>query len=169
MKESAYPLVKWGSRTAMAAFVLGSIGYFCYTQRDIIDALRVGPPEAEAETVVEPCTTVYNQNTKVEPEPETRSDVDFGPYMHDLDKRLKHTWPPPKGHETTRVKISFQLTRRGNMSRLRVERTSGIAAVDNAAMKAVQDAAPFAPLPQGSPKDVDIQYTFDPFYIDRLR
>jgi TonB family protein len=43
----------------------------------------------------------------------------------------------------------------------RIERSSGDAAVDKAAMAALQKAAPFPPLPGNRKDPVDVQFTFD--------
>jgi TonB family protein len=47
------------------------------------------------------------------------------------------------------------------MSNLRLDHSSGLAIADQAALKAVENAAPFRPLPAGAQDDVDIQFTFD--------
>lgn len=88
-------------------------------------------------------------------------DVDFGPYMADLQRRIKRAWFPPKGNESKRVVVVFKVHTNGTMSALRLVTSSGMAIADQAALKAVQNAAPFRPLPDGAPPDVDIQFTFD--------
>lgn len=95
------------------------------------------------------------------PSLEAEKDVDFGPYMADLQRRIKRAWFPPKGNESKRVMVVFKVHRNGTMSNLRLQRSSGLAIADQAALKAVQNAAPFRQLPDGAPADVDIQFTFD--------
>lgn len=90
-----------------------------------------------------------------------QKDVDFGPYMADLQRRIKRAWYPPKGNESKRVQVVFKVHSNGTMSNLRIIGSSGLAIADQAALKAVQNAAPFRPLPEGAPADVDIQFTFD--------
>lgn len=90
-----------------------------------------------------------------------QKDVDFGPYMADLQRRIKRAWFPPKGNESKRVVVVFKVHTNGTMSALRLVTSSGMAIADQAALKAVQNAAPFRPLPDGAPPDVDIQFTFD--------
>ncbi len=90
-----------------------------------------------------------------------QADVDFGPYMADLQRRIKRAWFPPKGNESKRVSVVFKIHRDGQMSNLRLDKSSGLAIADQAALKAVENAAPFRPLPPGAPDDVDIQFTFD--------
>lgn len=90
-----------------------------------------------------------------------QADVDFGPYMADLQRRIKRAWFPPKGNESKRVVVVFKVHRGGELSHLRLDKSSGVAVADEAALKAVENAAPFRPLPAGAPDDVDIQFTFD--------
>jgi TonB family protein len=90
-----------------------------------------------------------------------QADVDFGPYMADLQRRIKKHWFPPKGNESKRVIVVFKIHSGGDLSDLRIDHSSGVALADNAALKAVEDAAPFKPLPTGAPDSVDIQFTFD--------
>jgi TonB family protein len=90
-----------------------------------------------------------------------QADVDFGPYMADLQRRIKKHWFPPKGNESKKVVVVFKVHSGGELSALRLDRSSGVAIADNAALKAVEDAAPFRPLPAGAPDSVDIQFTFD--------
>lgn len=100
-------------------------------------------------------------NDKEEVDKKAQSDVDFGPYMADLQRRIKRAWFPPKGSESKRVMVVFKVHRNGTMSDLRLTKGSGDKAADQAAKKAVENAAPFRPLPKGAPPDVDIQFTFD--------
>jgi TonB family protein len=88
-------------------------------------------------------------------------DVDFGPYMADLQRRIKKQWYPPRGLETRRVVVIFKVRRDGDMRNLKIDKSSEIPAADAAALQAVESASPFRPLPAGSPKEVDIQFTFD--------
>lgn len=87
---------------------------------------------------------------------------DFGPYMKELQRRIKMNWDPPKGNESKRVVLLFSIARDGRLLNVSVHRSSGLQAADNAAINAVKLTAPFRPLPpefKGS--KVDIQFTFD--------
>jgi len=88
-------------------------------------------------------------------------DVDFGPYMADLQRRIKRAWFPPKGYESKRVVVVFKVHRDGALSDLRIDHSSGVAVADQAGLDAVQHASPFRPLPAGASENVDIQFTFD--------
>jgi TonB family protein len=88
-------------------------------------------------------------------------DVDFGPYMADLQRRIKSHWNPPKHLSSKRVKVQFKVYRSGKLENLRVSTSSGDSTADDAAMAAVRKTGDVAPLPDGSPPDVDIEFTFD--------
>lgn len=87
---------------------------------------------------------------------------DFGPYMMELQRRIKRRWNPPRGNESKRVVLLFKVSKDGRLLSLKMEGTSGVPEADQAAIRAVKEAAPFRPLPaeyRGS--DIDIQFTFD--------
>jgi len=86
---------------------------------------------------------------------------DFSRFMADLQRRIKQAWSPPKAPASANCVLVFNVHLNGEMSGLRVQRSSGIAAYDNAALKAVENAAPFRPLPVGAKEAVDVQFTFD--------
>lgn len=87
---------------------------------------------------------------------------DFGPYMRDLQDRIKRRWEPPRGNESKRVVLLFKIAKDGRLLKVTIVKGSGLPVADKAALDAVENAAPFKPLPpefRGS--DVEIQFTFD--------
>jgi TonB family protein len=88
------------------------------------------------------------------------AEVDMGPYMRELQKRIKAYWHPPKGNEN-KIKVSFKVFKDGHITKLKLTSSSGVGPADDAALEAVQDAVPFAQLPAGVGDDVDINFTFD--------
>jgi TonB family protein len=88
-------------------------------------------------------------------------DIDYGPYMSDLQRRIKRAWFPPRGNETKRVKVRFKVHSNGTMDSLKIYKSSGVPVADAAALKAVENAVPFKALPSAAPENVDIEFTFD--------
>lgn len=87
---------------------------------------------------------------------------DFGPYMRELQRRIKMNWDPPKGNESKRVVLLFKIARDGRLLSLRVFKSSGLPGTDRAALSAVELTAPFRPLPTDfRGPSIDIQFTFD--------
>ena len=91
----------------------------------------------------------------------SEKEVDFSRYMADLQRRIKRNWFPPKEDRSKRVKVIFSIADNGALANLRLERSSGSAIADQAALTAVRRAAPFANLPPGAPASVDVSFTFD--------
>jgi len=87
--------------------------------------------------------------------------IDFGPYMADLQRRIRRAWIPARQPDSRQVVVVFKIHPNGEMSNLRLTQTSGSAEADQRAMQAVERAAPFRPLPDGQKDEVDIQFTFD--------
>ena len=87
---------------------------------------------------------------------------DFGPYMRDLQRRIKMNWDPPKGNESKRVVLLFKIAKDGRLLSCSVFKSSGLPNADNAALNAVKLTAPFRPLPaEFKGQSIDIQFTFD--------
>jgi TonB family protein len=93
--------------------------------------------------------------------PAREKDVDFGPYMADLQRRIKREWFPPKGNERKRVRVEFTVDHSGAVSNVVIKDSSGLPEADQAALKAVKSAAPFKVLPTGAKEHVDLTFTFD--------
>ena len=87
---------------------------------------------------------------------------DWGPYMRELERRIKRNWNPPKGDASKRVVVLFKIGRDGRLLSIRVSKSSGSISNDDAAKAAIELTAPFKPLPpefKGS--NIDIEFTFD--------
>lgn len=97
------------------------------------------------------------------PSPDSKppKEPDWLAYMADLQRRIKRSWFPPHGPESNRIKVTFTVFTNGTMTGMKLKQSSGSALADQAAMKAIQNAAPFRPLPEGAPPSADIEFTFD--------
>jgi TonB family protein len=84
----------------------------------------------------------------------------YGPYVAKIQLRIKHNWHPPKLHESDCTNVTFKIQRNGSVTDLRLERPSGNIEADQAALRAIQSAAPFDPLPLRSDR-LEMQFTFD--------
>jgi len=76
-------------------------------------------------------------------------------YVQTLRDRISGSWyrslvsPGLRGSHVTTV--YFRISRRGMVDRLEVEKSSGVSALDLSARRAVENAAPFPPLPDDFP------------------
>ena len=86
----------------------------------------------------------------------------WGPYMRALEAKIKQNWHPPKGDQSKRVVLLFKIGKRGELLSVRVSKSSGSQANDQAAISAVQMSAPFRALPpEFTGSSVEIDFTFD--------
>ncbi len=93
---------------------------------------------------------------------DTIREPDFGPYMRELQRRIKMNWNPPKGNESKRVVLMFKIAKDGRLLSCSVFKSSGLPSADKAALDAVKLTAPFKPLPaEYKNSSIDIQFTFD--------
>jgi tetratricopeptide (TPR) repeat protein len=88
-------------------------------------------------------------------------DLDFGPYMADLQRRIKRRWYPPVRHDSTRIVASFKIYKDGIINFVKLLHPSGVPRADDAGLLAIYMAAPMRPLPDGANDNVDVQFTFD--------
>jgi len=87
-------------------------------------------------------------------------DVDFGPYIDEMQVKMKSKWNPPSSNESHLVKVAFKVAKNGVISAPAIaEHVSQEA--DAAALSAVRAASPLKPLPEGAPDSVDIEFSFN--------
>lgn len=77
------------------------------------------------------------------------ADFVFLYYLNHIQSRVEQHWRQPVGRGSRVAVITFWINRRGEVTDLRVERSSGDPFFDRAALRAVQKASPFLPLPRG--------------------
>jgi TonB family protein len=90
-----------------------------------------------------------------------QSNIDYSQFMQDLQRRIKRAWFPPKREEYKRTTVIFKVWRNGAVSHVRIGESSGDVILDEAAIKAVNNASPARPLPGGSPDNIDIDFALD--------
>jgi TonB family protein len=106
-----------------------------------------------------PSRVEQNLSTKAAIEPSASRDVDFGPYMAEMQKRIRHNWHPPAKTEAIRNVVVFRVNKTGKVYSAKIDVPSKFSDYDKAALNAVALTLP--PLPSGSPEFVDVQFTFD--------
>lgn len=88
-------------------------------------------------------------------------EVDLSGYFSEVQKRIKKNWFPPRGAESLTVVLKFRILKDGSLGTIKMVRSSGISAADDAAKAAVTASAPFASLPKGVDDNLDVKFTFD--------
>lgn len=88
-------------------------------------------------------------------------DIDLGPYVGVMQTKVRSLWNPPEGALTRKVVSVFSIDSSGAVSNIKIKESSGSQAVDDSAIKAINDAAPFEALPPGAPTRLDVQFELD--------
>ena len=65
-------------------------------------------------------------NPKGRPGIDAVREPDFGPYMRELQRRIKMNWDPPKGNESKRVVLQFKIAKDGRLLSCSVLKSSGL-------------------------------------------
>lgn len=111
---------------------------------------------------VVPLTPSAPSAKKAQPSSLNVQNVDLGPYMRELQRRIKMNWNPPKGTENKKVILRFKIAKNGRLLTNSVIKSSGNLKTDKAALEAVKLASPFRPLPADfKGESVDVQFIFD--------
>ncbi len=109
--------------------------------------------------VVKPQVLSEKEKAALNSEKTKPNEPDFGPYMVELQRRIKRIWPRPQSWQHYRSPVlAFKIHKDGSISGLRLAHSSGDEAHDKAALEALQKAAPFSPLPPGSKDEEEIQF-----------
>lgn len=91
----------------------------------------------------------------------TGDDLDFGPFIADMQKRIRKSWFPPPGNESKVITLKFKVSAHGEVSSIRLVKSSGLSIADNAAITAVKNASPFSNLPAGANDPTEVKFNFD--------
>lgn len=108
---------------------------------------------------------------------DVEQDVDYGPYMAELQRRIKLNWESPRSTRDRKIVVLFYVARDGNLvndrgqafqpgvnplSLVEFVKSSGDQDADLAAVEAIRRSVPFRPLPPTEKAAmVPIQFTFD--------
>ena len=93
---------------------------------------------------------------------DARQDADMSAYLQQLQEQVRRHWIPGLTQSSRRTVLHFTVSRAGLVSNLGVAQTSGLNMTDEAAVNAVKQAVPFAPLPTAYTQNyINIQFTFN--------
>lgn len=96
-----------------------------------------------------------------------QAEPNFGPYLAELQRRIRRNWTPPEDRLSKTVVVVFSVGRDGRLLNLRVSRSSGDAVADQSARAAVERSAPFRPLPpEFRGNNISVEFTFDYKYLN---
>ena len=83
-------------------------------------------------------------------------------YIKDIQNKIKKNWNPPKEAASKYVTTKFIIGKNGELIDVTITESSNVKSVDDSALKAVRDSAPFEPLPKSyKAESIPIEFTFD--------
>lgn len=91
-------------------------------------------------------------------------------YMKSLQKKIKAEWNPPARKQKKNVVVLFSISKNGQLISPKIKTSSGDDEMDDAALMALERAAPFDPLPESilkltkkneHSKSVNVEFKFD--------
>jgi TonB family protein len=91
--------------------------------------------------------------------PAMAQDVDLNSYLRDMGHTLQHGWLGGAPDVNRSAIVEFTLHSNGAVSEVKISKTSGSKAVDDAAVKTVEKTT-LPALPAGAPPEVDVNFTF---------
>lgn len=98
---------------------------------------------------------------------DARQNLDLAPYLEEIRRRVKRNWNPSVSRDERHAVLTFSIQKNGQITGLKVARTSGSEVVDRESLEAVRRSAPFNALPASYPLNaLDIEFNFN-IYIYR--
>ncbi|MBE9047311.1 TonB C-terminal domain-containing protein [Pleurocapsales cyanobacterium LEGE 10410] len=89
-------------------------------------------------------------------------DIDLGAYFAEVKRRVKRNWSPSYRAEEYTTFLTFNIQKNGQITGLRVTQSSGSEQVDRETIEAIQNSAPFAPLPGNFPLEaLEVKFSFN--------
>ena len=98
-----------------------------------------------------------------------RNNVDFQPFMNEMQVQIKRAWFPPRSGEAHHAKVAFKVSKDGYVSDISFIEHASSPTADDAALRALKNATPFPKLPDGAPDKVDVEFSFDYNVMDPLQ
>ncbi len=113
------------------------------------------PQSAAASPQITPDSAEKTKKSSTEPE------VDFGPYVAKLQRKVRQNWHPP-GPRNFKTTVSFKIHQDGQLSDVVLSEASSNKGYNQACLNAVRVSAPFDPLPKAFSREfIDVKFTFD--------
>ena len=89
-------------------------------------------------------------------------DVDLSAYFAEIKRRVKRNWNPSYSSEEHTTYLTFNIQKNGQITNLQVSKSSGSQKLDRESLEAVQNSAPFDPLPPDFPLEaLEIEFSFN--------
>ncbi len=158
------------NKSSDRSFVLFLFGIVLVLGLPAVAALPMLWPEKstalfeDAPTTLEEVLAVFEGPDSRSRREQSKTEADR--YMQQLQHRVKKYWRPSRVKENQSVTVLFRIASDGSLAELGIRKSSGNPDMDQAALKAVRNSAPFAPVPatlldDGKAPSLAVQFTFD--------
>ncbi len=88
--------------------------------------------------------------------------LDLSAYFAEIKRRVKSNWHPSYSSQELTTYLTFDIQKDGQITGLRVTQSSGSEKLDRESLTAVQNSAPFDPLPAEFPLEaLEIEFSFN--------
>lgn len=108
----------------------------------------------ETPTTVGSTTTKRAQTGRFDP-------AELDQFLQHTERKIKRHWFPPKANPSKAITLQFTLNDAGEVSNVKVTKSSGMEICDKAAIEAVVKAQPFHKLPAGAHATEELRFHFD--------
>lgn len=158
-KSSSFHPTRWTTRhadlLAEYASLLDSLG-----QKELSESVRALNMKIDL-YLAESRAEEYKPQPPAIHRPGAQLDVDFGPFMADVQRKLKASWIPLQ-HDVQAGKIdaSFKISSDGSISDTYLTKCSPSWTANQAVLKSIETAEHLRPLPDGAPSKVECIFTF---------
>jgi len=89
-------------------------------------------------------------------------DIDLSAYFAELKRRVKQNWNPSYSSQEQTTYLTFNIQKNGQITGLKVTKSSGSQRLDRESIEAVQNSAPLDPLPPDFPLEaLEIEFSFN--------
>lgn len=110
---------------------------------------------------------VPQQAKWTDPTAQTHEEQVMGGYIAEVQGKIKHSWKLPQDYPFQRAIALIQIDRNGHLLGAHLTESSGDRTVDKAALEAIYEASPFAPVPTAFRNlPVQVEYIFDPYHAE---
>jgi len=87
--------------------------------------------------------------------------VNWGPYMHNVEQKIKNNWKPPINNKAIGTVVKFTIAKDGKLIDSKIIQSSDVASYDKAALDAIQKTS-YEPLPKEfDGESIPIEFAFD--------
>lgn len=133
----------------------------CFSSPTVVNAAGINNSDQKnhENTPIKSKNTNNSDKEKVNSE---INDIDFGPYIKMVQRKIRENWDPPNGKENCRAVARFKINKDGTINGIKILKSSGNESYDNASIMAISKSSPAGALPINFKRNyIEIEFHFD--------